>query len=67
MIHELKITPNNYKVIRDGSKTFELVKYNREFSVRDILVFEEYEDSIGYTGRKLLKKFHMFLIKAKMD
>ena len=56
MIHELKITPNNYKVIRDGSKTFELVKYNRDFSVRDILVFQEYEDSSGYTGRKIIKE-----------
>ncbi len=56
MIHELKITPKNYKAIREGSKTFELVKNNGNFNVRDILIFQEYEESIGYTGRKIIKE-----------
>ncbi|OPJ62062.1 DUF3850 domain-containing protein [Clostridium chromiireducens] len=56
MVHQLKILPQDYKLIKEGSKTFELRKYDRNFNVEDILVLREYGDITGYTEREIIKQ-----------
>lgn len=69
MIHELKIWPQYYCRVADGSKTFELRNNDRGFQVGDEVVLREYnpnthledvgigwrEEVIGYTGSKSLR------------
>lgn len=43
MIHELKIWPQYYCRVADGSKTFELRKNDRGFQPGDIVVLREWE------------------------
>ena len=67
-IHELKILPEYFEKLLDGSKTFELRKDDRGFKVGDIILKEYipgYRDWTGpeeviieekYTGRENKKK-----------
>lgn len=68
-IHELKILPEYFEKVLDGSKTFELRKDDRGFNVGDVLILREYipgyRDWTGpeeviieekYTGREVHKK-----------
>lgn len=41
-MHELKILPEYFEKVLDGSKTFELRKDDRGFNVGDILILREY-------------------------
>lgn len=56
MVHQLKILPQDYQLIKEGSKTFELREYDRNFNVGDILVLREYEEATGYTEREIIKQ-----------
>lgn len=53
-IHELKIKPVYFEAIKEGIKTFELRKDDRNFKVGDILLLREWEHK--YSGRKIKKK-----------
>lgn len=62
MKHELKIWPQYFERVKDGTKTFEVRVNDRGFQSGDEVSLREYvhedqrytEDSrIGYTGRKL--------------
>jgi len=54
MIHELKIWPEYYKAVRDGRKTFEIRKNDRNFKVGDHLTLKEYDpETANYTGEEL--------------
>ncbi|MFT8350066.1 ASCH/PUA domain-containing protein [Clostridium saccharoperbutylacetonicum] len=56
-IHELKILPQYFNVVADGSKTFEIRKNDRDYQVGDKLVLEEWEClERGYTGEEITKK-----------
>lgn len=62
--HELKILPEYFKAIVDGSKTFELRKNDRGFKVRDKLILREYgicEGVKGYSGQKITKEISYIL------
>jgi hypothetical protein len=48
MEHELKTSPEYFKAVRDGIKTFEVRKNDRGFSVGDILVLREFELGYGF-------------------
>lgn len=50
MIHNLKIHPQYFKAVWDGTKTFEIRKNDRNYQVGDILHLAEYEDG-EYTRR----------------
>lgn len=51
--HELKTWPEFYKAIANGSKSFELRKYDRDFKVGDTLLLKEYDpDNDTYSGRQ---------------
>lgn len=52
MIHELKVWPEYYERLVDGSKTFE-VRNDRGFQTGDTLVLKEWDPwSCDYTGRE---------------
>ncbi|BDR73357.1 hypothetical protein K144316041_23680 [Clostridium tetani] len=73
--HELKIWPEYFKAVKNGTKTFELRKNDRDFKVGDILVLKEWKPGLidstgleeivieeqGYTGRKIEKKISFIL------
>lgn len=54
--HNLKVWPQWFWAIGDGSKRFEIRKDDRQFEVSDTIVLEEFKPGTGeYTGRKLEK------------
>lgn len=50
MIHALKILPRYFDAVRNGCKTFELRKNDRDFQVGDYLALNEWDED-HYTGR----------------
>lgn len=54
-IHEVKILPEYFKPVKDGTKTFEIRKNDRNYQVGDSLILKEW-DVEGYTGEELTKK-----------
>ena len=62
-LHELKIWPEFFSKILDGSKTFELRYNDRRFKVDDEVMLQEYEPSNGLlTGRAVLVLITYILI-----
>ena len=56
MTHALKTWPEYFKAIEDGSKTFEVRKFDRQFKVGDILLLQEWDNLTGqYTGNETAK------------
>ena len=51
-IHELKIQPKYYKMVKWGIKNFELRKDDRDYQVGDIVILQEYENG-EYTGKEI--------------
>ena len=50
-IHHLKSWPQFFRPIRDGSRTHELRRNDRDFAVGDLLVLHEYDpEAQRYTG-----------------
>jgi len=53
MTHTLKTWPRYYKCVVDGSKPFEVRKYDRLFHLGDTLILQEYEpENSRYTGKE---------------
>ena len=53
-VHELKIWPQYFEAVKDGSKLFEIRKNDRDFKVGDELMLLEFRPKIGeFTGRAL--------------
>ena len=51
--HHLKIWPPYFRAVRDGLKTFEVRKNDRNFQPGDALVLKEWDPAAGrYTGHK---------------
>lgn len=48
--HELKVHPQFWPGIKDGSKPFEVRLNDRKYRVGDKLKLREYDPSMGYTG-----------------
>ncbi len=55
MIHAVKIIPEYYEAVKDGSKRFEVRKDDRPYNEGDYIALNEYDVS-GYTGRAMLYK-----------
>lgn len=52
--HKLKITPQYYKEVANGTKTFEIRKNDRNYQMGDIVILREYnEGTEDYTGNEL--------------
>nr|DAJ14158.1 MAG TPA: activating signal cointegrator [Podoviridae sp. ctJ6o53] len=60
MIHALKTLPEYFEAVRNGDKTFELRKNDRNFKVGDYLALNEW-DGKKYTGRSQLVKVRYIL------
>lgn len=53
-VHRLKTWPPFFRDVRDGKKTFELRKNDRQFSAGDLLVLREWDpETEKYSGHKL--------------
>jgi len=51
--HELKIWPEYYRAVADGSKTFEVRVFDRDYRVGDYLLLREWLPSLEeYTGEE---------------
>ena len=53
MVHELKISPENFNEIAGGIRNFEIRKNDRDFMVGDTLALNEWENE-KYTGHFIL-------------
>lgn len=53
--HSLKILREYYDAVLNGSKTFEIRKYDRNYQVGDKLILKEW-DGDKYTGRIITKE-----------
>lgn len=54
MIHKLKTWPEYFELVDNKSKTFEIRKNDRAFSIGDILDLEEFNpENQLYTGRRI--------------
>jgi phosphoribosyl-ATP pyrophosphohydrolase len=70
-IHELKILPQYFNAVQDGSKTFEIRKNDRKFEVGDKIVLKEFERGAdnfidvriktGCTGKEITKEISYIL------
>ena len=52
MVHELKIQPKYFKMVKWGIKKFELRKDDRNYKVGDLITLREYENG-EYTGKEI--------------
>lgn len=50
-IHKLKLRPEYYEAIISGKKRSEVRINDRDYKVGDIIKFNEYDRTKGYTGR----------------
>ena len=56
-LHVLKTWPEYFAALLDGSKTFEVRRYDRPFEVGDTLALEEYDPARSiWTGRTLTRR-----------
>ena len=55
-VHELKIWPVYFMDVKDGLKTFEVRKNDRDFWEGDTLRLKEYREESGHTGRVIVAK-----------
>jgi len=55
-MHELKIDPEYFQAIKDGKKTFELRKNDRDYKEGDILHLREWTKKEGYSGQNLIMR-----------
>lgn len=60
MIHELKILPEYFEAVADGTKRFELRKDDRGFAVGDEIILKEWNGT-EYTSRSVKKQISYIL------
>lgn len=57
MTHCLKTWPDYFKDVKEGRKSFELRRADREFEVGDTVILQEYDpDKSRYSGKELHKR-----------
>jgi len=54
--HKLKILPEYFNAVSDGTKTFEIRFNDRGYAVGDVLILREWTIAGGYTGRVIRKR-----------
>jgi ParB family chromosome partitioning protein len=66
MIHRLKTTQPYFGDVKNGSKTFELRKHDRDFRVGDFLELQEW-DGTAFTGDRVTVCISYFLSDGKAE
>ncbi len=61
----LKTWPSYYKEIKENRKTFEMRLDDRDFKIGDLIVLEEYDLDLGYSGRSIIKEITHILSGPK--
>jgi len=59
--HELKILPQYFKNVASGLKTYEVRVNDRNFSIGDIVILQEWGPDTLYTGLHLIYKIGYIL------
>lgn len=68
MTHDLKVWPEFFSALADGSKTFELRKNDRGFQCGDVLRLREYAPGPDeYTGRETLAEVTYVLAGTRAE
>lgn len=65
--HELKILPEYFAAVKDGSKTFEIRKNDRDYMVGDYILLKEYDKNTGYTGNEILVEITYMITSEQFD
>lgn len=67
MTHELKILPEYFNAVRDGTKTFEIRKNDRNYHIGDTVILKEYTPQNGFTGEVVVRKITYITDYAQQD
>lgn len=59
--HDLKVLPGYFLALIGDLKTFEVRKKDRDYKVNDLLVLNEWNPDIGYTGARTVRKISYIL------
>jgi uncharacterized protein YkuJ len=59
--HQLKIIEPYFSAVKDGSKTFEVRKFDRDFQVGDVLCLTHYNPDTDTFGEALFKEITYML------
>lgn len=54
--HDLKILPEYFVAVKNGTKTFELRKDDRDYKVDDMLLLSKWSPELGYFGDMLMTR-----------
>ncbi len=54
--HDLKILPEYFAAVKNGTKTFELRKDDRDYRVDDMLLLSKWSPELGYFGDMLMTR-----------
>lgn len=60
--HDLKILPEYFAAVKNGTKTFELRKDDREYRVDDMLLLSKWSPEFGYFGDMLMTRI-VYILK----
>ena len=63
-VHELKTWPTYFNSIRNGFKTFEVRKNDRDFKSGDTLLFQEYNPNDEYFTGACITKIVSYILKG---
>ena len=66
-VHKLKLWPEYFAAVADGTKSFEIRKNDRDYQVGDMLLLQEFIPDQGFTGRVLDKKITYITDFAQQD
>ncbi len=62
--HDLKILPGYFDAVKNGTKTFELRKGDRDYRVDDMLLLSKWSPESGYCGNMLMTRIVYILKNA---
>lgn len=50
IVHDLKVNPQFWEAVKNGSKPFEVRRNDRNFKVGDVCRLRQYSHDLGYVG-----------------
>ena len=65
--HEIKIWPQWFDAVRNGTLSFQVRKNDRNYEIGDTLVLNEFRPGVGeYTGRTLTRTV-IYILRGESD